>query len=284
MENSYAPEIQRQGPKLVVSEEVGAEDCPYNVNVDVQGVGELLKSVGIKDEEIPEITIALERSKPRGLVERLEGLEIAGFYFRDEKRIALYTDTFWKQGRDLVADGNKIINEPKIKKIASIPFSRSRLSWYLRVAPEDRARNFLERLGEIRTKRAVNRTLAHEVSHAEDFHTNADAAVDYAYKPSGSRLLRHAAKGAAVGGVSYLGLSVAADQLGIDGTAKMGMVMGGYIGATAAFFISSLAQGHIESKTASSGELKAYKYGAETGRKIDLISLTPKQNLVSEGI
>lgn len=145
---------------------------PYKVEVDPQGLRELLLATGVKPEKLDTLKIRIKTNQ--SLVSKLYGDAMAEY---DDKAntIIMYTEPFWKyaykeplkekqQALDSIHSGNADIG-------TDAPFynlKTSRFSWYAKVASPERAQKTLERLQNIALNRDLNTGLAHEASHASD--------------------------------------------------------------------------------------------------------------------
>lgn len=167
-------EIQsRNLPKLEIPKD--ARLWPYSVDIDRHGVAEVLRLAGANEEEIPNISIRIQRRDPE------EELELAhrtnAYYSRPNKRITLFTDPLWSEQLDIIAKTRAILRTPIKNPSAKQDYRKNlfpelksgkRFSWYIyRVSPE-RAISMADKLAHIKAAKQMDGVLHHELKHAAD--------------------------------------------------------------------------------------------------------------------
>lgn len=144
------------------------EDVPYSVRVDGEKCAELLRELGVKQDDINNTTIHLS---PKAKEEWIWGIGAAGKYDEKTNAIHIYTDNLWEiYGRylmkaDILASG---VENPRLDTSFKGFLSTKRLSKYLKNAPRERGLEFAKKLIIKSTSKKGADVLVHESSHAAD--------------------------------------------------------------------------------------------------------------------
>jgi len=165
---------QSKLPKIEYDKSLLNPECPYKVNVDQQECAKLLEFAGVERNKIDNITVKLRR-KPGSILTKLNLAD----YNPRTNNIRIYTDYLWKDQEKLVKKADKIlrkVEENPAEQLStgdknSFPelASGKKLSWYLTIAPPERARKTVEKLAEMSIAKEADATLNHEAKHAGDF-------------------------------------------------------------------------------------------------------------------
>lgn len=85
-------------PKLEYDGSVKSPDCPYGVALDLPKTVDLFKLAGVKEEDIPRITINIARRAPSldsAVIKVLYKAQSYANYNRRNRTISLYFDRLW---------------------------------------------------------------------------------------------------------------------------------------------------------------------------------------------
>lgn len=189
-------QIADRTPVIKYSDEVLSADCPYLVNIDRQGSKALLELAGVPTELTSDITISVNRA-PKDIRTRLSNVlrgKTIGRYLSKQRVINLYLNPIWEYyQKNLQTAEGAIGNNPPLRTqnadhpMEEVQFPKTmtdnknlfpnlksgkRLSWYLTVAPPERARKMVQKLSQIAASKQLNMTLQHESKHAADYETN----------------------------------------------------------------------------------------------------------------
>jgi hypothetical protein len=210
MENAGIRELAWKGteqsvsnlPKIEYGKSISDPECPYKVDVDAVGCSKLLELAGVNKDKLKDITVEFHRKQNRFDVFN----QVLGDYDYKKKKIRIYTDFCWKEQEKVIKRADKILKRVENNRVKdsatgnknSFPelASGKRLSWYLTVAPPERARKMVEKLAAISASKKVDVILSHEAKHAGDHETEGK----WFY-------LKNMSIAGAMGGVSTLGAS-----------------------------------------------------------------------------
>jgi hypothetical protein len=140
---------QSKLPKIEYDKSLLSPECPYKVNIDQQECAKLLEFAGIERNKMDDITVELRR-KPGSVLTKLN---LADYNSRTNN-IRIYTDYLWKEQEKIIKKADKILR--KVEENPAEQLSRGnknsfpelasgkKLSWYLTVAPPERAKKLLK--------------------------------------------------------------------------------------------------------------------------------------------
>src|ERR1035437_166826 len=177
--------VDKSYPRIKINEAIRSPECPYNVDVNLDGVIELLQSSGVSEDKMRKIKVEITRKPDTrdlgvqtvSILHKLSGGELGGSYNRLNNSLKIYTDTFWPQ-KDF-DKANAILDKreqnqgevlSRLGKNNYFPNMKSgkRLSWYLSVVPLERGRETVRRLLSQKANIEVNKALNHEIEHATE--------------------------------------------------------------------------------------------------------------------
>lgn len=160
-----APEIKEVAPsevtpKVVYDKSLQSPGVPYTVNVDAQKLGDLMRELGIPNEQIESTRITIKR-RLLGVVGRFNALT---------GNITIGTDYFWELKNNVLKRASEIAEQkraPKREEFKDTLYTK-RLAYYLAAAPYERGVKFANNLIERGIARKAGAVLIHETQHKID--------------------------------------------------------------------------------------------------------------------
>lgn len=289
VENERRHENEKS-PRILVSDELYSESCPYRVHVYPDGVSDLLRAVGFIDEEIGDLTIHLQKEARFTHKAVGEGQRIGGRYIDDN--IIVYTEPIWEAQKAIVKAYSKYSSDysvisPKRKK-SNHParkhgglVSQKRLVEYLPQISEERAGELIQRLAMINANRRMNGVLAHEASHAND---DLDGTVsERGGSVKGKKFLKKYALPAAAAPIIGFGISGAINTYSGK---ELQFDVGDLFVVSSAFAVimgyglwKNRKEWYKDSYLMTPTEARAYEFQKESDGRFKALELVPKNNI-----
>lgn len=178
-------QVDKPYPRIKINEGIVSPECPYNVEVNSDGVINLLQSSGVSEEKLRKIKVEVTRKPDTrdlgvqtvSVLHKLWGGELGGSYNHLNNSLKIYTDTFWPQKdfdkANAILDKREqnqgeVLSRRAKKNLFPNMKSGKRLSWYLSVVPPERGRETVRRLLSQKANIEVNKALNHEIEHATE--------------------------------------------------------------------------------------------------------------------
>lgn len=245
-------------PKVEYTDNIQNPECPYTLSINPDGAAELLRVAGVKEEDIPRITIKVDRYKGRRPQKSNGLVSLLAEYSAPKKSMTLYADEFWARREMLLTHVPEAIRDGDLS-MAAAPFVSRRLESYLEYAPPDRVARTIDRLATIKTNRKLNESLAHESSHAAD---NSQLGE---FTPTDKIRIKHKIKNAITAGIITLGIT---NQLEVDTPISLVVSSG-----IALYFLNKSEPMDYSNRD---DEVKARAFEKSIGKTVNFASITPK--------
>ena len=161
--------VRRSGPSVEYDRGLQDPSVPYSVNVNPDGIVDLLRNFRMPDVDIAQLKIVVKRKGSAGASYDSGGTYFGPIKENPDKVITVYTDWVWDEYQKLMGKAERISQGAENPKDQFKEFLvTKRLPVYLTQAPQERALQFADKLLQRAAQRKLNSALLHEAKHALD--------------------------------------------------------------------------------------------------------------------